>query len=142
MVAVSLKKKKKTKQTQEERKETGWMTETGMQIVCNYRSLDFKLGATGRPFPGTTATIVDEKGLEVPANTLGHLAVQAGWPSMMKEIWKDKKKYEEYFRIKGWYLSGDTAYKDKDGFIWFAGRARSEERRVGKECRSRWSPYH
>ena len=23
-----------------------------------------------------------------------------------------------------------------------AGRARSEERRVGKECRSRWSPYH
>ena len=23
-----------------------------------------------------------------------------------------------------------------------AGRTRSEERRVGKECRSRWSPYH
>src|SRR5260370_4470491 len=23
-----------------------------------------------------------------------------------------------------------------------AGRQRSEERRVGKECRSRWSPYH
>src|SRR2546421_6364715 len=23
-----------------------------------------------------------------------------------------------------------------------AGRVRSEERRVGKECRSRWSPYH
>src|ERR1051326_1710378 len=22
------------------------------------------------------------------------------------------------------------------------GRTRSEERRVGKECRSRWSPYH
>src|SRR5256886_5862119 len=22
------------------------------------------------------------------------------------------------------------------------GRCRSEERRVGKECRSRWSPYH
>ena len=23
-----------------------------------------------------------------------------------------------------------------------AGYSRSEERRVGKECRSRWSPYH
>ena len=23
-----------------------------------------------------------------------------------------------------------------------AGAGRSEERRVGKECRSRWSPYH
>src|SRR5256886_6313623 len=27
-------------------------------------------------------------------------------------------------------------------FIKVGGKARSEERRVGKECRSRWSPYH
>src|SRR2546430_13745814 len=26
--------------------------------------------------------------------------------------------------------------------LWHPGDARSEERRVGKECRSRWSPYH
>ena len=26
--------------------------------------------------------------------------------------------------------------------IVFAAYSRSEERRVGKECRSRWSPYH
>ena len=25
---------------------------------------------------------------------------------------------------------------------YLAGLLRSEERRVGKECRSRWSPYH
>src|SRR3712207_3577906 len=25
---------------------------------------------------------------------------------------------------------------------WVAQASRSEERRVGKECRSRWSPYH
>jgi len=25
---------------------------------------------------------------------------------------------------------------------WRLDEARSEERRVGKECRSRWSPYH
>src|SRR3712207_9358291 len=28
------------------------------------------------------------------------------------------------------------------GQIYFNIRGRSEERRVGKECRSRWSPYH
>ena len=28
------------------------------------------------------------------------------------------------------------------GVIWGQTNARSEERRVGKECRSRWSPYH
>ena len=102
--------------------ETWWMTETGMHIVCNYRSLDFKIGAMGRPFPGTYATVVDDRGKEVPPNTLGHLVVKKGWPSMMKEIWNNKPKYDEYFRFKGWYLSGDTAYKDKDGFLWFAGR--------------------
>ena len=26
--------------------------------------------------------------------------------------------------------------------LWTGGPSRSEERRVGKECRSRWSPYH
>lgn len=103
--------------------ETWWMTETGMHILCNYRSLDFKVGATGRPFPGTYASVVDEKGKEVGPNTLGSLVVRVGWPSMMKEIYKNKPKFDEYFRLKGWYLSGDSAYKDKDGFIWFAGRA-------------------
>ena len=29
-----------------------------------------------------------------------------------------------------------------DGNTAFVEMARSEERRVGKECRSRWSPYH
>src|SRR2546426_12804921 len=28
------------------------------------------------------------------------------------------------------------------GFLDSLGSVRSEERRVGKECRSRWSPYH
>ena len=27
-------------------------------------------------------------------------------------------------------------------FLYLAIAKRSEERRVGKECRSRWSPYH
>ena len=28
------------------------------------------------------------------------------------------------------------------GILFSSGLLRSEERRVGKECRSRWSPYH
>ena len=30
----------------------------------------------------------------------------------------------------------------KRDMVFKKGRWRSEERRVGKECRSRWSPYH
>ena len=103
--------------------ETWWMTETGMQLICNYRSEDFPIGCTGKPFPGTYATVVDDHGKELPAGQLGQLVVKPGWPSMMKEVWKNPAKYQEYFRIPGWYVSGDTAYKDEHGFIWYQGRA-------------------
>jgi acetyl-CoA synthetase len=103
--------------------ETWWMTETGMQLICNYRKHDFPIGCTGKPFPGTYATVVDDQGKELPPGQLGHLVVRPGWPAMMKEIWKDKAKYDEYFRIPGWYVSGDSAYKDEQGFIWYQGRA-------------------
>jgi acetyl-CoA synthetase len=103
--------------------ETWWMTETGMQLICNYRSKDFPVGCTGRPFPGTYATVVDDQGKELPPGQLGHLVVKPGWPSMMKAIWKDPAKYDEYFRIPGWYVSGDSAYKDELGYIWYQGRA-------------------
>src|SRR5688572_32948554 len=37
------------------------------------------------------------------------------------------------------YAVDDTALREIDDWL---ARFRSEERRVGKECRSRWSPYH
>ena len=37
---------------------------------------------------------------------------------------------------------GYAAASDKLNFIAIGDLSRSEERRVGKECRSRWSPYH
>ncbi|MDP3721925.1 MAG: acetate--CoA ligase [Candidatus Omnitrophota bacterium] len=103
--------------------ETWWMTETGMQLICNYRSEDFPIGSTGKPFPGTYSTVVDDQGRELPPGQLGHLVVKPGWPSMMQSIWKNPAKYQEYFRIPGWYISGDTAYKDAEGFIWYQGRS-------------------
>ncbi len=103
--------------------ETWWMTETGMQLICNYAGEDFKVGATGKPFPGTYASVVNDEGQELPPFELGSLVVKPGWPSMMQTIWGNEAKYQEYFKIPGWYTSGDTAYKDEDGFIWYAGRA-------------------
>lgn len=102
--------------------ETWWMTETGMQLVCNFRCLDLKIGATGKPFPGTYATVIDSEGNELAPHEMGHLAVRPPWPSMMKTIWRNPEKYQAYFHPKGWYMSGDSAYKDEDGFIWFCGR--------------------
>ncbi|ATO50762.1 acetate--CoA ligase [Brevibacillus laterosporus] len=99
-----------------------WMTETGGQLISNYRSMPIKPGSMGKPIPGVYATILDNQGNELPPNRMGNLAIKAGWPSMMRTIWKNPAKYEEYFHIPGWYISGDSAYKDEEGYFWFQGR--------------------
>jgi acetyl-CoA synthetase len=58
----------------------------------------------------------------LPPYRLGNLAIRTGWPSMMRKIWNNPAKYQEYFRLEGWYVSGDSAYRDEDGYFWFQGR--------------------
>lgn len=102
--------------------DTWWMTETGGQLICNYPTLPIKPGSMGKPVPGIQAAIIDDNGRELPPNRMGNLAIRTPWPSMMRLIWNNAPKYEEYFRIPGWYISGDTAYMDEDGYFWFQGR--------------------
>ncbi|MFC4768647.1 acetate--CoA ligase [Effusibacillus consociatus] len=102
--------------------DTWWMTETGAQLICNYPSMPIKPGSMGKPIPGVYAAIVDDEGNELPPYRMGNLAIRAPWPSMMRQIWNNRSKYEEYFRLKPWYISGDSAYKDEDGYFWFQGR--------------------
>jgi acetyl-CoA synthetase len=102
--------------------DTWWMTETGAQLICNYPCMDIKPGSMGRPLPGIKAGIIDDQGNELPPYRMGNLAVRTPWPSMMRKIWNNPAKYEEYFRIPGWYISGDSAYMDEDGYFWFQGR--------------------
>lgn len=102
--------------------DTWWMTETGGQLICNYPSMDIKPGSMGKPIPGVRAAIIDDQGNELPPYRMGNLAVATPWPSMMRRIWNNDAKYEEYFRIPGWYISGDSAYMDEDGYFWFQGR--------------------
>ncbi|REE88667.1 acetyl-CoA synthetase [Paenibacillus taihuensis] len=102
--------------------DTWWMTETGAQLICNYPSMDVKPGSMGKPIPGVKAAIIDDSGNELPPYRMGNLAIQTPWPSMMRKVWNNPAKYEEYFRIPGWYISGDSAYRDEDGYFWFQGR--------------------
>ncbi|WP_114603144.1 acetate--CoA ligase [Staphylococcus sp. EZ-P03] len=101
--------------------DTWWMTETGGHMIVNYPSMDVKLGSMGKPLPGIEAAIVDDQGNELPPNRMGNLAIKKGWPSMMRKIWKNPEKYDSYF-IGDWYVSGDSAYQDEDGYFWFQGR--------------------
>lgn len=102
--------------------DTWWMTETGGQLICNYPSMDIRPGSMGKPLPGIQAAIVDDQGVVLPPNQMGNLAIRTPWPSMMRRIWNNEGKYQEYFRLPGWYVSGDSAFMDEDGYFWFQGR--------------------
>lgn len=99
-----------------------WQTETGGILIANYPSIPIKLGSMGKPLPGIKAVIVNDQGNELPEGKEGNLAIKSPWPSMMCDIWKNPKKYNSYFK-KNWYITGDLAFKDKDNYFWFVGRA-------------------
>ena len=77
----------------------------------------------GRAFPGIEVGILDEAGSPLPAGEIGQLAIKAPWPGIMKEIWKNPEKFQSYFKYPGWYVSGDLAKKDEDGYVFFQGRS-------------------
>lgn len=102
--------------------DTWWMTETGAQLICNYPCMAIKPGSMGKPIPGVEAAIIDDQGNVLPPYRMGNLAIKTPWPSIMRKIWNNPAKYEEYMRIPGWYISGDSAYQDEEGYFWFQGR--------------------
>src|SRR5690606_33271511 len=67
--------------------------------------------------------ILNDAGKEVPRGTAGNLCIKTPWPSMLRKIWNNEEKYNEYFQFPGWFLSGDIAAMDEDGYLWFQGRA-------------------
>jgi len=99
-----------------------WQTETGCIQIANYASMEVRPGSMGRPFPGVTAACVDEKGREMPPGAEGDLVLKPKWPSMFRTYWNKKELYDSRFR-NGWYLTGDRARRDADGYFWFVGRS-------------------
>jgi acetyl-CoA synthetase len=102
--------------------DTWWMTETGMICLANFPSMDTKPGSMGKPVPGVDAAIVSDDGDRLPMLTLGQLALKPGWPAMMREILRDEPRYRAYLRLPGWFLTGDMAIQDEDGYLFHQGR--------------------
>jgi acetyl-CoA synthetase len=98
-----------------------WQTETGCIMIANYPIQDVKPGSMGRPFPGVKAGIVDDNFKELPHGKEGNLALRPGWPSMFRTYWKKDELYQSRFK-NGWYITGDRAKKDEEGYYWFVGR--------------------
>ena len=102
-----------------------WQSETGGIMIANTAEMDIKPGAMGKPLPGIEAGIVSREGesvTELPDGAIGELALRPGWPSMMRAYLGQPERYAKCF-VGGWYLTGDLALRDSDGYFWFVGRA-------------------
>jgi acetyl-CoA synthetase len=104
-----------------------WQTETGGIMIANYAAMDIRPGSMGRPLPGVDAAIVrridDGRVEEVhEPDVQGELALCPGWPSMFRGYWGEEERYRKCF-LGGFYLTGDLACRDGDGYFWFVGRA-------------------
>ncbi len=98
-----------------------WQTETGAILIANYPWMPVRPGSMGRPIPGVEAAILDDQYNELPPGQDGHLAIRPGWPSMFHTYWQAQERYNSRF-LKGWYITGDRARRDDDGYFWFVGR--------------------
>jgi acetyl-CoA synthetase len=103
--------------------DTYFQTETGSIMITNFPGLKIKPGSMGKPFPGITATVLDPKTYEPypESGKIGLIAIQPGWPAMMRTYWNNEETYRKKFR-NGWYMTGDRASLDKEGYFWFIGR--------------------
>ena len=103
-----------------------WQTETGGIMIANLRSQPIRPGSMGLPLPGVEAAVVrrtPEGGAEpVPDGQEGELALRPGWPSMFRAYLNQEERYQRCF-AGGWYLTGDVARRDAEGYFWFVGRA-------------------
>ena len=102
--------------------DTWWMTETGVICIANIPCNDIKPGSIGLPLPGIEAAILDVTGEPLPALSLGELALKTPWPGLTAGLWQDNDRFQRYFTEDGWFLTGDIALVDEEGYFYHQGR--------------------
>jgi acetyl-CoA synthetase/medium-chain acyl-CoA synthetase len=116
-----------------------WQRATGLMIyegygqtesivlVANVRSSgrEVRIGSMGHAMPGYDVEIVDPDLNILPPDREGEVAVRIHPHrplGLFREYWKNPQENAARFR-GDFYLTGDVAKRDQDGYFWFVGRA-------------------
>ncbi|MEX2228738.1 MAG: acyl-CoA synthetase [Dehalococcoidia bacterium] len=101
----------------------------GMTEVSTYISsgpvTPVRTGSPGRPQPGRRVAILAVDGdstAPLPAGEVGLLAVHRSDPGLMLGYWRRPEEEQAVYRGE-WFVGGDLAALDADGYLWFHGRA-------------------
>lgn len=105
--------------------DTWWQTETGMILITTLPGvLPMKPGSAGKPLPGIEAAVLKDNGEEAEVDEGGYLVIKKPWPAMLRGLYGDPERYKKVYwsKFPGFYLTGDGAKVDKDGYFWILGR--------------------
>ena len=106
--------------------DTWWQTETGCHMIAPLPGVEaLKPGSCTLPIPGIEVAVVDETGQDVEGQHGGSLVIKKPFPSQIRTIWGDPERFKKgYFpeELHGYYLAGDSAHRDEDGYVWIMGR--------------------
>jgi len=106
--------------------DTWWQTETGAHMIAPLPGVTaLKPGSCTLPLPGIDAAVVDEEGNEISHGNGGYLVIRKPWPSMLRTVWGDDQRYVDTYWAKfdnRYYVAGDSARRDEDGYFWIMGR--------------------
>ena len=104
-------------------KEGFGQTETTLSIA-NLIGEPSKLGSMGKPVPLYDIHLVDPDGNEVPDGEPGEIVIKTSDKvpcGLFLGYYRDEEKTKEVYH-DGYYHTGDTAWRDEDGFLWYVGR--------------------
>jgi acetyl-CoA synthetase/medium-chain acyl-CoA synthetase len=79
----------------------------------------------GKPSPGMNVAVIDDEGKPLPPDSEGDIAVRMRPQrpvGLFREYWRNPAATEACQR-GDWYVTGDRAYVDPEGYFWFVGRA-------------------
>lgn len=108
--------------------DTWWQTETGSHMIAPLPgAAPLKPGSCTLPLPGIFAAIVDETGRDVENGQGGFLVIKKPFPSQIRTLWGNPERFKKtYFPQEinngAYYLAGDSAHRDEDGYFWIMGR--------------------
>ena len=98
------------------------MTETNMNTSNPYDG-ERRAGTVGFPLPAVSVRIADpETGRELPRGEIGVIEVKG--PNVFKGYWRMPEKTASEFRPDGFFITGDVATIDQDGYVTIVGRAK------------------
>ena len=105
--------------------DTWWQTETGAVMISPLAgSTPLKPGSATKPFLGVLPALLDENGKEIEGAGSGNLVIKSSWPSQIRSLYGDHQRCIEtyYTMYPGYYMTGDGARRDEDGYYWITGR--------------------